>query len=279
MVSTQAQRLRGGGTAQGGPGPRTPRRPRRRRSPRAGAGRDRAGCAGPARVGCTQRTRRPGAALGPAPGAGLASYAANMAEALPLPRPRPGPARAALALPLRRPPASGTAGLQAVATPPARPPSSRRPGGHPLTSSRARRALGFRQVPEQVHGGGWAVAGLADAQPASGGGPHTRRQRAPHRRWRQRPGGGGPCAVNQQKAGPRRHQSARGEARPPQSPVRERGGAARGRGAAVRTRAGAPPLGARGADAVAAMLPTEVGPALPVLPRRGRPVPTRPVQT
>lgn len=120
MVSTQAQRLRGGGTAQGGPGPRTPRRPRRRRSPRAGAGRDRAGCAGPARVGCTQRTRRPGAALGPAPGAGLASYAANMAEALPLPRPRPGPARAALVLPLRRPPASGTAGLQAVATPPAR---------------------------------------------------------------------------------------------------------------------------------------------------------------
>lgn len=63
-----------------------------------------------------------------------------------MPRLGPGPVQAALALPLL--PAarlSGEVGLQAAVSP---------PDGHQLTCTRARRALGLREVPEQVHGGG-----------------------------------------------------------------------------------------------------------------------------
>lgn len=76
------------------------------------------------------------------------------------------------------------------ARPPARPPAllgPHQPGGRPLTSSRPRRALGLRQVPEQVHDGGWAAA-AAHAQPATGGGLHTLRRRGQRRRQRRRPG-------------------------------------------------------------------------------------------
>lgn len=68
---------------------------------------------------------------------------------------------------------------QAAAIPPALP-SLACPAATPLTGSRARRALGLRQVPKQVHGGGWAAtAAAADAQPASSGGaPHPGRAAA-----------------------------------------------------------------------------------------------------
>lgn len=64
-------------------------------------------------------------------------------------------------------------GPQAAPIPPALP-SLAGPAATPLTGSRARRALGLRQVPEEVHGGGWVEAAAAtDTQPASSG-------RAPH---------------------------------------------------------------------------------------------------
>lgn len=198
-------------------------------------------------MGRTQRTRRPGAALGPAPRArALSSCAAKMAEALQRSRcPRRGPARCRPRSPCRSspPPATRAAGLQAAVSPP---PSPRPPGGHPLTCSRTRRALRLRQVPKQVHDGGGVGRRAAREQ-----------RRAPHPAAAGSTPGGG---VSDGMAGPQRRQSTEGGStnrraawpgRPRVLRASEAGRA--GGGAARRARAQAAPPWAGGVEAEAAM--------------------------
>lgn len=152
----------------------------------------------------------------------------------------PGAGRARPPAPPRRPL------LRRGGSPGRRQPARRQPAYlHPGAAS-ARAPGGPRTDPWRR---GWPTRNpRAAAGPTPGGGAlHTQR-------WPQRRSGGSPSAVNLPKAGPQRHQSARGVARPPQSSARGRGGAVMGRGEAARTRAGTRPFSGRGA------------PRLPLLP-------------
>lgn len=242
VAYTQAGKLRGNGPARDGSGCGCRPTCEGGRAPGAGSEGDRdRRSAEPARVGRTQRTRRPGAALCPerepflptqrkwrrrsgAPGAHAGV--------------RPGAGRARPLAPPRRPPQAPRASGRRQ---PARPLPLARPEATRLPAAGRGERSGSGRSPNRS----MAAAGLADAQPASSGGPHTRRRRAPHRAVASATGWRGPGAVNQPKAGPERHQSARGVARPPQSSARGRGGAVRGRGGEVRTSVGRTSLGRR----------------------------------
>lgn len=210
---------------------------------RQGSGRGIRGRPGPALRGtrtCGPHTKDAAAGRCPRPRArALASYAAKMAEALRSSRcPRRGPARCRPRSPSRSspPPASGAAGLRPPSARP--PPSPRPPGGHPLTCSRARRALGLRQVPKQVHGGGGIGTRAAREQ-----------RRAPHPAAAGSTPGGG---VSDGMAGPRRRQSTEGGPRTPPIGARRGPAAPEFRARARRARALAARPWAGGVEAAVA---------------------------
>lgn len=147
---------------------------------------------------------------------------------------------------------SGAPGAQAGAgpgagrarppAPPRRPPLRR--GGPPGRRQPARRPPAYlhpgaasARAPGGPRTGPWR-RGWQTRNPRTAAGPTPGGSAFHTQRWPQRRGGRSPSAVNLPKAGPQRHQSARGVARPPQDSARGRGGAVRGRGGAARKRTG-----------------------------------------